>query len=48
MLIALSKPVRLSLFRKVTMIAGTIAIERVIITLYHTGRLMSKKPSITN
>lgn len=31
-----------------THIAGTIATDLVIITLYHTGNLKSRKPSMTN
>ena len=35
-------------FKKVTMTAGTIAMDLVTNTLYHTGNLMFRKPSITN
>lgn len=35
-------------FKNVTIIAGTIAIDLVISTLFHIGSLKSRKPSITN
>jgi hypothetical protein len=48
MLSQLSRSVRVELLKNTTPKAGRIAMALVIITLCHTGSLISKKPSITN